>query len=277
MHFHRILILSLFISSWGFAATPSSSEAEISTSVESHSFSNDFKTEIYGEASENTRQRDIVHYTKLTSQVYRLTEGTSFYGGAILSGDSLSTKDEIYNDNYVAPLLGVKLGIADYPVGLFAEIRQVFPQFSKENSSSSQTEFRSGIVGGLNHTLVNLTEGRGIFSDGYGELIFSSRLENNVFFNLSEKLGFEKKWNRGNSSQIYAEGYGRRDRLGYYYENLQEMRLGLRQKWSIQKITLALSSHLAAGSYTDRQYRDANPYSKSYTETAFLFVFGGLL
>lgn len=233
--------------------------------------------DLYGEVSKYNRTANTVHYTKISQILYRPNSNIQGYAGLAVSGDSLTTEHRIYNDNYVAPLVGLKLTSDSQKFSLFSEYRYLPSAGKRPTDNLSKNDFRGGLVAGRVDRLKNLNFGIGLFNDIYSEIIFSSRLESNFFGSLSNKTGFEKNWGRFWTGQTYIEAFARRDSLGYYYENLQEIRLGLRNKFYSKPHSLTLSAHLANGSYAGREYRDPNPYATTYKDAVIQLIFGSYL
>jgi hypothetical protein len=232
------------------------------------------KTDIYSEVSAQNRTRDTVHFTKLSQSLYEPTNWSQVYLGFALSGDSRSTPHEIYNDNYAAPLLGLKVFKPGIPVWLFTEYRYIASSPEREAHPLPGNDIRAGIAAGDYRPLARIQDGLDVFNEVYGEAVYSSRLEDNLFATVFDKLGYEKRWSKLWVSQAYSEVFAKRDRLGNYYENLSELRIGFRQKLLPPPFSMNLSAHYALGSYSGRQYVDPIPGSKSYTDVAVLFVFG---
>jgi hypothetical protein len=235
------------------------------------------QTDVYGEISNNNRIKNTTHFTKLTHTFYHPTEWAQSYVGVAISGDSLTTEKEIYNDNFSAPLIGVRFKWEKSPVWLFSEYRHIAATKIHRAEPLSVHDLRLGFATGGTTDLKKFPNKISLFNEVYAEGVYSSRLESNIFAAAFDKLGFQKNWNSKWSTQVYTELYGRRDLKGHYYENLQELRLGVRQRFIPPPFSLTVSAHLAAGSFTDREYLDQNPYGKYYKDTVLLLVFGSQL
>jgi hypothetical protein len=225
------------------------------------------QTDIYSEISKLNRSANFAHHTQFIYSFVKPATWTQPYVGFILEGDA---------NQYTAPVAGLKFLIADSPFSFFTEYRQVSLTLVDKNISRTD-DFRAGVILDKAIKLRNFENSLSLFNEVYSEGIFSSRSESNVFANIADRLGFEKKWDGNGISQVYLEAYGRRDLLGYYYENLQELRLGLRYKILPPPFSFMISAHYAMGSYTDRQYRTANPHGRYYSDNVVLFTFGARL
>jgi hypothetical protein len=226
----------------------------------------EIRTELYSESSHSTRFENSVVDAKV--KVTPLFGIERLYLGALLSEDSKSRAESIYNDNSTSLLLGYSTPEIIKSVQGLIEVRSVVPEFESENTKN--TDLRLGLI---HYNFYK--EQKYLGFETYGEAIYSSRLLDNVFGTVWARPRYSFWRNDFITTDLYAEGYFKRDRLGHYYENLQEFRLGLLGKIQLSKTFFQLQIYQANGQYQGREFTDKNPYSKEYSDGRALLVFGG--
>ncbi len=230
------------------------------------------KTTIYSESSYGSRFENAVIDLRLESHPLFGVENA--YIGALFSQDTKSTSKDIYNENTLSLLVGYRQPLYSTYLSGFLELRSV-GAFQRESSQEkTATDLRSGLIH-YNLKKLNFID-ESVYLETYGELIYSSRLESNIFSAIWGKLGYRQTITESLSWGPYIEPYLKRDRLGYFYENLTEFRTGLRTRFNYKNHSFQLLGYNAQGTYSDdREYKDPNPYKKSYSDWRLLFVLGG--
>ncbi|MCB0393628.1 MAG: hypothetical protein KDD25_03680 [Bdellovibrionales bacterium] len=224
------------------------------------------QTNVYTETSYSREQENTIHSGRI--HLTPLFEIEGLYIGALVSTDTKSTDDEVYNEKSTALTLGYErlLPIPTMTAGV--EVRSVANQF--RDDSKEPIDFRLGLY----H--YNRAAFSKYFSiESYGESVYSSRIYEDVFATIWLRPRYLLHRYRQFDFDFYSEGFIKRDRLGFFYENLQEFRWGALASLKWNPAYFQLQLYRAHGQYTDREYRDPNPNKKEYSDNRALFVFGG--
>jgi hypothetical protein len=225
------------------------------------------KTTIYSESTYISKYQDFINSTKLTHDILMAKGIAKLYLGVFISQDSKSTELSKLNDNYVAGLLGVSTVIYKSPIQFFVEGRTL--------NKDSKNELRAGLTLYDFSNLYNFDAWMNLFSEIYGESIYISRLEDNVFSNLWSRIGGRLKFTSHAYTDAYLEGAVKIDRLGYYYENTQEIRPGIRAGYRENNFLISLSYHYGFGKYSGREYKDKNINGEYFQDPRLLLVLFG--
>lgn len=228
-------------------------------------------TEIYSENIYSDRNKNFVS-SSFGRHFFSTSERLKPYFALYLSQDNKSKGNFIYNDNFFAPALGVNAFINSI-LSVFAELRYVQSEF-KTQLGYPESDVRTGIIGNYNYIFYETQNTYRLRSDSYGEAIYTSRILNDIFFSLKSSLGAEYICLL--NPQVYLEGFIKRDRLGFYYENLNEVRLGLKVSAKTESWNFNLIFNHVMGLYQGREYKDINPYPKNYSANVVMFIVSGV-
>lgn len=239
--------------------------AEQPFDVSKSSPSKSFATEIYAESQYDHRFDSVQtnYRVELISKKYV----PGMYLGVFQAFDD-ETSSRVDYDEYFSLKIGWKRKIFNY-FGVFTEYRRLL--YSPDLSyNKKEDDFRIGLYGYWNKELHDL-----VFFETYGEAVYSSRLYDDTFF--AGYLRFFNTLLNKEKLQVgpYAELFIKRDIKGFFYENLEEGRYGLRGVYRRSNYSIALNVFGVSGHYTDREYRDPNPYSSNYDDFRTLLVFYG--
>lgn len=228
--------------------------------------------QLYNETSQLSRTRDIVTQGNAYFSPVSLGTHFEFHIGAAWSQDNLSTQTVLYNDNYVAPYLGVQWNLS--ALSSFISIEQRFVQelTNAFDQSDSRSDTRVNWIFYHWFDLSRIHER--YFNEDYGALVYSSRYEQGLLQAWS-KFGRRFRFSKEFATDAYTELAFFRDELGYYYNNYQELRTGFRLTATLQPLTLALMETYDLGSYQGREYLDKNPYGSTYGEWRTLLALYG--
>lgn len=228
------------------------------------------KYEFYSQSYYSSRYDNFIIDGKL-NWMFPETLGVSPYIGISLSQDSLSDETFIYNENYQALQIGLrsKNFLSSY---LFVEGRQLAVQSeSKVIQDRSQQDLRSGGV--HYHWLdLNWLSAYQTYLESYGEFFHSTRL-NDLFLNVILRGGLTTNLSSQWTFGPYFAVQLKRDRSGFFYENSDEWRSGVRTAY--QGISLYTMVFLTYGEGRYRPTTGQQPRSLNFEETRALIAIGG--
>lgn len=236
----------------------------------------DFETEIklYSESTYISRFNNLVHFTKVTMYPLHVAHILYAYAGLRIAQDSRSTPTVLYNDNQVTPLYGLEIRAPVIPLTLFAEHHHGLRLFDRAPAKPFyETDFRLGAFAYYWWKVLPLSGMAQLFDEVYGELIYSSRLDQNIFLSAWNKLGIRFSVLPLLHVDGYGEGFLKQDRLGVASENAQELRVGMRLSASflphtLAPLTLALSTHYGVGTQSSTLYQEWRSLLVFYMELA---------
>jgi hypothetical protein len=257
-----ILFLFIFTIANSYSATADESLSNF------WAFKND--TEVYSESTYLSRFDDIVNDTRL--RLHLLSYGDLFqsYVGVLVEQDTRSNEREAWNDNNVSPNLGVSSHpMSGVPLYFFAEYRELIRVAPRPSGySPNEGDFRVGPYAYDLWELARISRRQGVFSEAYGEAIYSSRLGNNIFASAWSKTGLRNKLNAHLNFDAYVEGVMKRERSGgWIEENLQEVGPATRLIGAWGNIYSSLSLRRGFGSHLGG--------GGTYAAWTGLFVFAG--
>lgn len=213
----------IFAVFWAFGASTSSSASSSWTRLNDAFF--------YSESSIHSHARIAVNESKLQFTPFRydplLLEA---YAGANLS-QALSLSDGTASSgNHVALYPGLRLRVPLLPIVLHAEYWQLFLTHpgSHPGASGTANDLRLGAYGYTWRDLALISPRSRLFSETYGDLLFSDRLNRDVFLQAWSKAGVRISAGAGFNVDPFVEGVLKRSRNGLAPDNLQDLRTGAR-------------------------------------------------
>jgi hypothetical protein len=183
----------------------------------------------YSESTFLPKDANVVFANKLNYYFASYENLIRGYVGVEQGQDLLSDTLTIYNDNHVAPLIGAQVRAYSLPISFFAEYRQIFRPFNKPLIRlSSQPDIRTGAYGYRWWDLLSTTGSVQPFEEIYGEAVFSSMLDRNVFVQTWSKTGVRATL----GSHLFTDGFIdvslNKDRLDLPENNFRMSSLGAR-------------------------------------------------
>lgn len=151
------------------------------------------------------------------------------YVGLALGQDLKSNSTEIFNDNHVSPLLGLRYAPRGLPFGIYAEFRDKFRVLNQPlTRNSSELDFRSGAYLYQWFTLSQPSSFLSLFQEAYGEGLYSSALDHNIILQGWLKQGFRTQVLKGLDFDGYFELAGTYDQIGLPYQRFGYGDIGIR-------------------------------------------------
>lgn len=219
-----------------------------SHSAENVILSLDPKLRLYSESTYISQSKNLVQFSKLDAQLIHILDALHGYIGTRFSQDTQTTQTHLYNDNYLAATLGLEFHPPKWPLTFFVEHQQVFHVIKKPaNRPAYETDFRAGALLYYKRDLTLIPHWVILFSETYAELIYSTRLDYNLYFLLTNKLGPRLSLVRAIDLDVYVEGFFKRDGLGFAGQNAEEVRFGSRLTAHLNPVSVAVSIHRGFG------------------------------
>lgn len=163
------------------------------------------------------------------------------YVGMQFEMDTRSDSSAIYNDNFVTPTLGIKwLPIVNVGLVVYSEVHYLFRLGSLSTTQmKSEFDWRNGVYfyGFRDYRISPRING---FLESYSDLYFIYKADRNLILNTWVKSGFRVFRNLP-QVDIYLEGIAKRNRKKFEWENLSELRWGLRGRFSVAGLFAAAS------------------------------------
>jgi hypothetical protein len=234
---------------------------------------------LYSESTVRSRTQDAFHETSLNFKPLQTPAWLEVYAGARLSeGMDLRTTDGL-GGGFLALYPGARLHAPwspNFPLTAFAEYWALFQNSPPQPDARSNEDLRAGFYA---YHWEDLKLSRlpipGLFSETYGEGVYSTRLENNIFFagwtKVGRRFALTPSVAPGIALDPFLELFAKRDRLGYSQENLQEFRPGLRLAFFWEHLSASLSATHAWGSTSST----SQARSESYREWKGLLALSG--
>ncbi|MBF0315835.1 MAG: hypothetical protein HQK50_12260 [Oligoflexia bacterium] len=238
---------------------------------------------LYSESSFKQRSNNAVNATKLTALQAVWKERLHLYLQLGLEEDTKSNHTEVYNYNHAFAGVGGRFFLLPQ-LFLFGEIRGNQQLLPKERAAAyRKLEQR---MGAIFYSYDELFQDKtNLFAENYGELISSNQLRkhSNLYGTIKSKLGnrftLPDSWREFLSAHsmgidAFALGELKRDRRGYYEENVQEIGLGIRPQLRWNHWSIAFDVSKVWGAYAGVERENKNPYgSKSkYDDFRLLFT-----
>ncbi len=195
---------------------------------------------LYNETTYLPQLYNAVNEGKLIFQLSDLSPIKPYLGLAM--GQDLRSDDQvIYNDNHVTPLAGIRYAPRDLPLGLYLEFRQNLRVIRPPTIRDfSQGDLR---LGAYIYQWFDLTPNHSfsrLFQEIYGEMLFTSALQNNLIAQGWLKQGVRGKIHQQVNLDSYLEFAGTADRTGNPDFNLLYVDLGIRANLRVNSILTQL-------------------------------------
>lgn len=225
----------------------------------------------YMESVYDDRTRNLVSQGRASVDLVRYRDRLSLYAGIALSQDALSDTRTIYNDNSFAPFGGLRFDIPFLSAALFSEYRQTMRVWRRpEARASSEADLRAGAFFYRWFDLAGVSSGKGampwlkLFSENYGEAIYTSMNDDNILAQLRSKLGPRLKLTQRLMLDGFVELHGKADRIGLPYENDLLVGPGARVALYLNRLSLAMSGSRVFGKPTGPEWNAMLTFGGSF-------------
>lgn len=239
--------------------------------------------DLYFAPEYHSRYSDMIFSGQLRTGVSweTSTQILEIYGSIRFDGDTKSTASgaypQIYQDNTAIFALGARYyAYKPIPIYLYAEAGESY-DLVYQNESRWQPDFRGGISGYQNWGAnpVYAFNPRFVckqFGDGYGDISFYSRYDDNIIGQLRLREGIRFFEWKNSSLDVYLKGEMFFDTNHEYYNNLAEFSPGLAFT-PYNQVNLVFRFEPTWGYYIPVNSPSENPYGSSYYDTVILAEF----
>lgn len=195
----------------------------------------------YSQNLYDSRTHNFITQDKLKYRLLSLDPNTQLYVGAYLTKDARTDTNLIYNDNYVAPLVGIGTRWPRLNMGAFADLMVAF------RTASSKMDFRLAIY---HYDFRNLGNSQHWFFETYSDLSHLHNFSENIFFQHWTKLGWRWRLSENHwRMDLFPELVANKDVLGWPYSNFLDIRMGARVDYTRSSNLLSLIVTRGTGLY----------------------------
>ncbi len=194
----------------------------------------------YSETQYQSNTKNLITQQRLRYN-FQTQENLRSYFGVLFEMDSQSDATNVYNDNFVAPTVGVQWApISFVGASLFAEFQYLQRLGAlPEGRDQSLIDARVGLFI-YEYLDTSIGDSFRLFSEVYFDSYFIHKAQNNFLANIWLKSGL-RLFSKLPQIDFYMEGFAKRDRKRVPWENATGLRWGVRCRHQISNFGIAAS------------------------------------